>query len=208
MQLPPPPIVRSTGFLIPHAGYYPRHTTSSRYEQERWCGEAVVRIFTECYNGSMVSQPPEHASPSQTTAQLTGSHAEAARARARQGRTLVFGAIVAGIVLLAILVLAVYVLLQPGTPTDRWRDIFIIMVALESLVIGVALVVLLIQLASLINLVQNELRPILDATSETVNNLRGTAQFLGESVVEPVIKLNGYLASVRRVLELMGIKQR
>jgi hypothetical protein len=82
------------------------------------------------------------------------------------------------------------------------------MVALESLVIGVALVVLLIQLASLINLLQNELRPILDATSETVNTLRGTAEFLGESVVEPVIRLNGYLASVRRVLELMGIKQK
>jgi len=117
-------------------------------------------------------------------------------------------AIVAGIVLLAILVLAVLVLLQPGTPTDRWRDIFIIMVSLESLVIGVALVVLLVQLASLINLLQNELRPILDATSETVNTLRGTAEFLGESVVEPVIKLNSYLASIRRVLELMGVRKR
>jgi hypothetical protein len=71
----------------------------------------------------------------------------------------------------------------------------------------VALVVLLVQLASLINLLQNEVRPILKATSETVNSLRGTADFLGESVVEPVIKLNGYLASIRRVLELMGIKR-
>ena len=82
------------------------------------------------------------------------------------------------------------------------------MVSLESLVVGVALIILLIQMASLINLLQNEVRPILDATSETVNTLRGTAEFLGESVVEPVIKLNSYLASMRRVLELMGIKQR
>jgi len=61
-------------------------------------------------------------------------------------------------------------------------------------------------LASLINLIQNEVRPILNATSETVNTLRGTVEFLGENVVEPVVKLNGYLAGLKRMLELMGIK--
>jgi hypothetical protein len=103
---------------------------------------------------------------------------------------------------------AIYFLLQPGTPTDRIRDVFIIIVALESLVIGVALIVLIVQLASLINLLQNEVRPILSSTSETVNNLRGTVQFLGENLVEPVIKLNGYLAAMSRVIELIGIKKK
>jgi len=65
----------------------------------------------------------------------------------------------------------------------------------------------LVQLASLINLLQNEIRPILESTSETVNTLRGTAAFLGESVVEPVIRVNSYLASVRRVLELRNEKR-
>ncbi len=123
-------------------------------------------------------------------------------------RMIVILAIVAAVVLLAVLVVVVYALLQPGVPTDRIRDIFIIVVAFETLVVGVALIVLLIQLASLINLLQNEVRPILEATSETVRTLRGTAQFLGESVVDPVIKLNGYLASIQRVLELMGVKRR
>ena len=85
---------------------------------------------------------------------------------------------------------------------------FIIVVALESLVIGVAMIVLITQLASLINLLQNEIRPILNATNETVNTLRGTAEFLGDNVVEPVIKLNGYLAGLYRMLELMGIKRK
>ena len=88
------------------------------------------------------------------------------------------------------------------------RDIFLIFLALESLVLGVAMIILIIQLASLINLLQNEVRPILHATSDTVNNLRGTAEFLGESVVEPIIKLNGYLAGIQRVLELFKIKQK
>lgn len=115
---------------------------------------------------------------------------------------------IGAVILLVGLGYVIYLLMQPGTPTDRIRDVFIIVVALESLVIGVALIVLIIQLASLINLLQNEVRPILKATSETVNTLRGTTEFLGESVVEPVIKLNGYLAGMNRVIELMGIKKK
>lgn len=116
--------------------------------------------------------------------------------------------IVGAVVLLVLLGVAIFFLLQPATPTDKIRDVFIIVVALESLVIGVALVVLIVQLASLINLLQNEVRPILKATNDTVNNLRGTAEFLGENVVEPVVKLNGYLAGLNRMLELMGLKKK
>jgi len=118
------------------------------------------------------------------------------------------GVVIGAVILLALLGVAIYFLLQPATPTDKIRDVFIIVVALESLVIGVALVVLVVQLASLINLLQNEVRPILKATTDTVNNLRGTAEFLGENMVEPVIKLNGYLAGLYRMLELMGIKKK
>ena len=116
--------------------------------------------------------------------------------------------IIGVVVLLGLLGIAIYFLLQPGTPTDRIRDVFIIVVALESLVIGVALIILIVQLASLINLLQNEVRPILNTTSETVNNLRGTVEFLGENAVEPVIKLNGYLAAMSRVIELMGLRKK
>ena len=139
---------------------------------------------------------------------LTPQEEAAKRAQQRQMQTIMIVAIAAAIVIVAILVIAIILLLQPGVPTDRIRDVFIIVVAFETLVIGVALIVLLVQLASLINLLQNEVRPILEATNETVRTVRGTAQFLGESVVDPVIKLNGYLASLQRVLELMGVKRK
>lgn len=128
-------------------------------------------------------------------------------ADARSKRIVTF-IIIGVVVVLLLLGLAIFFLLQPTTPTDRIRDVFIIVVALESLVIGVALIILIIQLASLINLLQNEVRPILTATNETVNNLRGTAEFLGENMVEPVIKLNGYLAGMNRVIELMGFRKK
>ena len=138
--------------------------------------------------------------------QLTPGQLAEQREKERRQKTII-ASIVAGIVFILLLLgVAVYFLLQPGTPTDKIRDVFIIVVALESLVIGVALIVLVVQLASLINLLQNEIRPILNATSETVNTLRGTVEFLGENVVEPVVKLNGYLAGLRRMLELLGIK--
>src|SRR5690349_7398462 len=123
----------------------------------------------------------------------------------QQTRRIMIGVIVGVVVLLALLGVAIYFLLQPATPTDKIRDVFIIIVALESLVIGVAVIVLIVQLATLINLLQNEVRPILTATNETVNHLRGTAEFLGENMVEPVIKINGNLAGGTRGLELMGI---
>ena len=123
-------------------------------------------------------------------------------------RRILIGVIVGAVILVILLGVSIYLLLQPATPTDRIRDVFIIVVALESLVIGVAMIVLIMQLASLINLLQNEIRPILHATNETVNTLRGTAEFLGDNVVEPVIKLNGYLAGLYRMLELMGIRKK
>lgn len=158
-----------------------------------------------CYNIFMATplpqQPVKNPPPPPTPEEL------AAIQEAERKQKMIIASVTAAIVLILVLLgVAIYFLLQPGTPTDRIRDVFIIVVALESLVIGVALIVLIVQLASLINLLQNEIRPILNATTETVNTLRGTAEFLGENVVEPVIKLNGYLAGLKRMLELMGIK--
>jgi ABC-type dipeptide/oligopeptide/nickel transport system permease component len=126
----------------------------------------------------------------------------------RRQRTIVIIAVLFLILVITAIVVSVIFLLKPETPTDKIRDIFIIFMALESLLIGAALVILIVQFASLINLLQNEIRPILDATNETIYHLRGTAEFLGENVVQPVIKLNGYLAGLQRMLELLGVKKK
>ncbi len=127
---------------------------------------------------------------------------------AHQQQRIVIIAVVVGVLVLAGIIAAVYLLLQPSTPTDKIRDIFIIFMAFESLILGTALVVLIIQLASLINLLNNEVKPILDATNETINTLRGTTEFLGENLVEPVMKLNSYLAGLQQLLKMIGMKQK
>ncbi|MES0361694.1 MAG: hypothetical protein ABUK20_12315, partial [Anaerolineales bacterium] len=66
----------------------------------------------------------------------------------------------------------------------------------------------IVQLATLINLLQNEIIPIVESTNETANTLRGTAVFLSDNLSEPVIKLNQYMAGLMKLTELIGITRR
>jgi hypothetical protein len=145
-------------------------------------------------------------SPSQELS-LPEAQPEPKQSSTSRQRWILFGIVVLLIIFLAGIVLAVLALMRDAAATAQIRDIFIIFMALESLVIGVALLVLIIQVASLINLLQNEVKPILETTIETVSTLRGTTAFLSENLVEPVIKLNTYLAGLQRVIELIGLKR-
>jgi hypothetical protein len=70
--------------------------------------------------------------------------------------------------------------------------------------IGVALIVLMIQLAALTNLLKNEIKPILEATQETVNTVRGTTLFVSENLAEPIMKLNSYVAGLSKIVETLS----
>lgn len=88
------------------------------------------------------------------------------------------------------------------------RDIFIIILALQGILIVGSLAVLIVQLARLINLLQNEVMPILKNTQDTINTARGTVEFVGTNLTEPVIRLNGFLAAIMVLLrELFGIRR-
>jgi hypothetical protein len=128
-------------------------------------------------------------------------------AATRKQRWIMAGIIIAAIIVLTGIVMAVIALTKYPTVASNVRDIFIIFMAFESLIIGAALVVLVIQIASLINLLQNEVKPILQSTSDTVNTLRGTTEFLSENLVEPVIRLNSYLAGLKKLFDLFGNKK-
>jgi hypothetical protein len=78
------------------------------------------------------------------------------------------------------------------------RDIFIIALAIESCLFGIVLIFLLISLIRLINLIEFEIKPILEQTSETVNTLRGTTTFVSQKIVKPMSKATGYLAGLKK----------
>ena len=130
----------------------------------------------------------------------------------RKQRLTIAGVIVLIIVILGLLVTGIVFLVSPGLTSidtvSRLRDIFIILMALESLLIGLALTILIIQIARLTNLLENEVKPILDSTNETISNLRGTTKFLSDNLVEPVIKLNEILAVFQRVTDILKLTRK
>ena len=121
----------------------------------------------------------------------------------KKQKAAIIGAVIGLLVVLgAMIAFAVFLLTGSGDTTAKIRDVFIIFMALESLVIGLVLIVLVAQLARLTNLLQNEIKPILDSTNETVSTLRGTTQFLSNNLTEPVIKLNEYLAGFQTIFKV------
>ena len=150
---------------------------------------------------------PDPSSPVALNNQTEGPSPEETR---KQRRTAISIA-VAGFLVLALIIVSLFLLLSPRTDANyvaRLRDVFIIIMAFESILIGAVLVILILQLARLTNLIQNEVKPILDSTNETVSTLRGTTAFLSENLTEPIIKFNEYIAGLARILELFRIGQR
>ena len=117
--------------------------------------------------------------------------------------------ILAAVIMLAVLVGSIILMLSDTTGmTSKIRDVFIIFLALESLVIGVVLVILIVQISLLINLLQNEIKPILETTNDTVNTLKGTTTFISNNMLEPVIKLNEYMAGFKKLVDLLFMSKK
>ena len=117
-------------------------------------------------------------------------------------------AIVAVILLVGVIFGIVVLSKQDADTTGRVRDIFIIVLALESLLLGVALVVLVIQLAVLTNLIQNEVKPILASTKEAVSTIKGTSKFISNRAVQPIITASSFMAGSRKLFEIIGFIKR
>jgi len=83
------------------------------------------------------------------------------------------------------------------------RDIAIIILAIESIVVGVLLILLLSQLRSLTRLLQEEIKPVLDSMQETIGTVKGTTSLVSETIVSPAVKIGGFAAGLRRALEVM-----
>ncbi len=88
------------------------------------------------------------------------------------------------------------------------RDLFIIVLAMEGMFMLIALIVLILQIAALVNLLQSEIKPIVDNANDTVSTVKGTAQFMSENVVEPVIKFSAITAGIGGLLrEALGLRR-
>ncbi len=95
-----------------------------------------------------------------------------------------------------------------ATPTIR--DISIIILALESIVMLLLLIVVIGMLWWLIRTLERKITPLLESANETVNTLgetvntvRGTTAFVSDTVVSPIIEMRSYVHGVRRAIQIL-----
>ncbi|MBZ0277982.1 MAG: hypothetical protein K8I60_17680 [Anaerolineae bacterium] len=113
------------------------------------------------------------------------------------------------LILIPVLVFVLGILLAGGAEqTASWvqvvRDTLIIALILEATLIFLALAVLVLQIARLANLVQSEAKPIFKNAQDTVAIAKGTTTFIGNTAVEPVIKVSSFWAGARVFIREVG----
>jgi hypothetical protein len=101
-----------------------------------------------------------------------------------------------GLVVLVVISLILWGLVTHPILTSILRDISIIALALVTLIIGIFLIILIFQLQSLIVLLRDEIKPILDSANETASTVRGTTTFVSDAVVTPMIQIASLFAGV------------
>jgi len=166
----------------------------------------------------------DHTVPERETSASAGPDAtvavaveERSPAELRARRLLVTFLVVAALLLLGLIVLLVFLSLDAYQATQAGvdpspgavvvgllRDVAIVFVAFETLLIGILLIILMVQIQSLVVLLRDEIKPMLEAANETLATVRGTTQFVSHNVVSPVMKWSGYLAGLQRIVRDVG----
>lgn len=118
--------------------------------------------------------------------------------------------------ILLILALLIAALVAALTAAETWspfirifRDIFLFLLLLESVLIIAALTILLLQVAGFLIMLKSEVKPILDNARETTRLSKATAQFINSNAVDPLIQIKsfvaGLLAFLRELLRIRGL---
>ena len=112
--------------------------------------------------------------------------------------------IVIGLLLTGLIIWGMVLLANHYSPQlSAVRDIMLIALALESCLFGVAILLLLLMVIRLVNMLEFEIKPILEKTNETIGMVRGTTTFVSENVVKPVTRVNSYVVATRRALKTL-----
>ncbi len=131
---------------------------------------------------------------------------ERVSARSGDEKRLILYVVLAAVIVLALVIGSIVLMAQHPEGTAVVRDIAIVFVALTTLFIGLAMLVLIIQLAILVKVLRDEVTPLMQSLQETLATVRGTTAFVSESVVSPVVKVAGFAAAVKRVAsDVVGV---
>lgn len=107
---------------------------------------------------------------------------------------------------LALLIAAIVLMASFPAATVVVRDIAIVFVAVATFLIGLAMILLIFQLQVLIQVLRDEVQPLLRSVNDTVSTVRGTTEFVSHNMVSPIIKAAGFTAGFQRVVrDVVGV---
>lgn len=84
------------------------------------------------------------------------------------------------------------------------RNLFMIVLTFEGILIIGAIAILIVQLSRLINMLKREVKPVLTTAQETVKSARGTVDFVSENAVSPIIRTSSFMSGLAVVLRDIG----
>jgi hypothetical protein len=116
---------------------------------------------------------------------------------AKRTQTIIIAAAVGFLILLVVAV--VLMASFPGA-TEVIRDIAIVFVAAVTFLIGLVMILLVFQIQVLIQVLRDEVQPLLRSVNDTASTVRGTTEFVSHNMVSPIIKASGFMAGMRRVV--------
>jgi hypothetical protein len=108
-----------------------------------------------------------------------------------------------GIAVIAVLILLGFAAMIAAGVIDEVRDIVIILLAVESLIIGGVTLFLLYQMIMLVTLLREELIPLIQSAQETVNSARGTTVYVSRKIVVPSAKAATTVARLQAMTRVL-----
>lgn len=114
---------------------------------------------------------------------------------------------VAGVVVILLACGATSWFIVSNSLADEVRDFLLILLVIESMVVGIFLLMMLWQLFQLIMLLRQEVIPLLNSTKETVEQVKHTTTFVGQSVAAPIISVSGMAAGAKAMIDTLRGKQ-
>lgn len=150
-------------------------------------------------------QIPTEPTPSSTLNYLPGVpvQIESPSGRGPSPQMMILALSVVVLLIIGMVIFAIWLAQTQATTVAAVRDILIIALALESCVFGAVIVLLFVMVIRMVNMLEFEIKPILEKTNETVNTLRGTTTFVSQNVVQPAIRTRAQLAGVRQAFKTL-----
>jgi len=118
----------------------------------------------------------------------------------------IIAAVVAFVLLLVLVIFGVLLYNHP-VAAARLRDIFIILLGIQSILIGmllivavVALIYVALKMYDLSQFIQDELRPMLRRADDTIRTVHSRTVFISDTAVKPVIEVMSWGAAIKGII--------